>query len=468
MQQHRVIKILLTLFFCLATVSLLKSQNGQQLPVPVTDVMYSDLGLSMISQDEDPDPYVIKIGKDNTHSEAPFGFMWKYSLSQIIYPASDINVTRGVLTGLQFETLINTTINNNRITIWVGEVKRQNLLLGWTENSVLQKVFEGNVSFPAGTKKLFIPFDNDYQYNGGNLLIHVHKSADALVGNNFFLSTETQESSRVLIVQRDNLPYQMFEPEEIGISMRTIPNLTLFFSPEGLVSERELKQEPFPVTGIARISAMGVTSEQITTTERDQTTVTQTGRTSGDRTPGRSQRISVREQRNRLSLGTDASITLYDGDYLYPVLLPGFEISVGYLQNRPLSFGWNLGVGRAESTELFHANFAYTGLDLRYRINNLNSTGSPFADAGGGILYHTEGTGFDNEPGFDTNLMFYLNITVGYEWILNRNSTIHLSASNRQFLSDDIDGMIYGKFNDRIWSIDLGFRYYLGNNGNRR
>ncbi len=467
MQQQVVIKILLTLFFCLTTVSLLKSQTGEKLPVPVSADMYSDLGVSMISQNDNSDPYVIKIGSDNTQSEAPFGFMWKYSLSQIIYPASDINVTRGEITGLQFETLINTTIHNNRITIWIGEVQRQNLLLGWTERSALQKVFEGNVNFPAGTKKLFLPFDSNYQYNGGNLLIHVHKSADALAGNNFFIASETQESSRVLIVQRDNIPYQIFEPEEIGVSMRTIPNLTLFFSPEGIVTERELNQEPFPVTGIARISAIGDTTEQ-TTTDRGQSRVNQTVRTPADRTPGRTQRISVREHRSRLSLGTDASITLYDGDYLYPVLLPGFEISVGYFQNRPLSFGWNLGVGRVESTDLFYANFAYTGLDLRYRINNLNSTGSPFADVGGGVLYHTQGTGIESELSFDTNLMFFLNISLGYEWLLNRNSTIHLSVSNRQLLSDDIDGMVYGKYNDRIWSIDLGFRYYLGNNGNRR
>ena len=464
MQYPGVIKLLLTLFFCLATVSMLKSQNEQQLSVPVSSKLYSHLVSSQVSPVDNSHPFVVKIGSDTKQSEVPFGFMWKFSLSQTIFPAADINVNSGVLTGLQFETLINTTINNNRITIWVGEVQRQNLLLGWTDSLALQEVFEGNVDFPAGAKKLFIPFDNNYQYNGGNLLIHVHKSADDLVGNNFFIASETQESSRVLIVQRDNIPYQIFEPEEIGVSMRTIPNLTLFFSPEGLVSERELKQEPFPVTGIARISAPGVTT---TTNDRRQPTVTPTDRTPADRTPGRTQRISVREHRSGLSLGTDASLTLYDGDYLYPVILPGFEISVGYLQNRPLSFGWNLGLGRVESTDLFHANFAYTGLDLRYRLNNMNTMGSPFADVGGGVLYHTQGTRIESELSFDINLMFFLNFTLGYEWLLSRNSSIHLSMSNRQLLSDEIDGMVYGKYNDRIWSIDLGFRYYLGNNGNR-
>ncbi|MBW6480899.1 MAG: hypothetical protein K0B37_15825 [Bacteroidales bacterium] len=436
--------------------------------VPATSQLYSHLGSSLVSSPDSSDPYVVKIGSENTHSEVPFGFMWKYSLSQIIYPSNEINVTRGVLTGLQFETLINTTINNNKITIWIGEVQRQNLLPGWTDISVLQKVFEGNVDFPAGTKKLFITFDKNYQYNGGNLLIHVHKSADALAGNNFFIASEAQESSRVLIVQRDNIPYQMFERDEIGVSMRTIPNLTLFFSPEGLVSERELKQEPFPVAGIARISPPGVTTVKTTAAERRQPTVTPADRVSAERTSGRSLRSSAREQRNLLSLGTDASLTLYDGDYLYPVILPGFEISVGYLQNRALSFGWNVGIGRAESTELFYANFAYTGLDLRYRLNNRSTMGSPFADVGGGILYHTQGTRIESERSFDTNLMFFLNFSLGYEWLLNRNSTIHLSMSNRQLLSDDIDGLVYGKYNDRIWSIDLGFRYYLGNNGNRR
>jgi hypothetical protein len=467
MQKPLVIKILLTFSFFLATLSMLKSQNDRQLSVPTSSQIYSSLGSSVVSSQDNSDPYVVKIGNENTLSEVPFGFMWKFSISQVIYPATEINVTRGVISGLQFETLINSTINNNRITIWIGEVQRQNLLLGWTDISGLQKVFEGNVDFPAGTKKLYIPFDNNYQYNGGNLVIHVHKSADAPVGNNFFLGSETQEASRVLIVQRDNIPYQMFERDEIGVSMRIIPNVTLFFSPEGLVSERELNRGSVPVSGIARISPPGVTTVQ-TTIDKSQPTVTPSDRVSAERTPGHSQRISGREQRSRLSLGTDASLTLYDGDYLYPVILPGFEISVGYLQNRALSFGWKLGVGRAESTDLFYANFAYTGLDLRYRINNRNRIGSPFVDVGGGILYHTQETGIESELSFDTNLMFFLNFSLGYEWLLSRNSSIHLSMSNRQLLSDDIDGMVYGKYNDRIWSIDLGFRYYLGNNGNRR
>ncbi len=167
------------------------------------------------------------------------------------------------------------------------------------------------------------------------------------------------------------------------------------------------------------------------------------------------------ELRGNLSLGLDANLNMYDGDYAGAMIMPGMDLSIGFLQNKPFSFQWNAGAGRIEALEVFHANYLYSGLDLQYRFFNEFLQGSPFFHLGGGVMYHTEGTQLDDNFGFDDNLIPYINMRMGYEWLLNDRTAFSLSLSNRQLLSDNIDGMLHGRYNDRIWSVDLGIKFYL-------
>ncbi len=165
--------------------------------------------------------------------------------------------------------------------------------------------------------------------------------------------------------------------------------------------------------------------------------------------------------RGNLAVATGLNMNMYDGDYAGSLVLPGLDVSLGFLQDKPLSFSWNAGAGRIESRDLFHANYLYSGMDLQYRIFNNFLQGSPFVQLGGGVLYHTPETTLDETFSFDNNLMPYVNMRVGYEWLLGKHGAVSVSFRNQQLLGDEIDGMVQGQFNDRIWSVDLGLKLYI-------
>lgn len=167
------------------------------------------------------------------------------------------------------------------------------------------------------------------------------------------------------------------------------------------------------------------------------------------------------ELRGNLSMGTNASLSMYDGDYAGASIMPALDVSLGFWQHKPFSFQWNAGVGRVEAKDIFHANMLYSGLDVKYRLMNNIMQGSPFVELGGGVMYHNKEIDLEYPLSFDTNLIPYVSMRLGYEWLIHDRTAFSLSFTNRQLLSDDLDNMLHGRYNDRIWSIDLGVKWYI-------
>lgn len=425
------------------------------------------------SEDNDNDAaefYTVRIGRGEKLSGSPFNFLWKHSLSQSVYLSDEIGVLSGRLEGIQYRIRIGSPLHNVHITMWVGEMARDNFIRGWEENPSMQQVFDGRVDFLTGQNTFFVPFEMPYYYKGGNLLVHIRKSGESLTGENFFITTEQPLGSvRVLRAQRDNEPYNIFEPEEIGMQVNDLPNVNLFFSAIGLEATRSLEAAALPVAEPAeRPARHQETRPQEITPDRTRPVTRPSDRDYGlSSANARMGLIISYDLRNDFSVGLDASLNLYDGDYINAIVLPGTHLSFGFLQSRPFSLSWSLGIGRVESRDIFHANLMHTGVDFKYRLTNNFTYGSPYVRAGGGILYHTEGTSIEGPLSFDDNLIPFINLGAGYEWLFNENMSLLLSFGNWQMLSDDLDGLEHGKYNDRIWTLDLGFKYYFGS-GRRR
>jgi len=96
-----------------------------------------------------------------------------------------------------------------------------------------------------------------------------------------------------------------------------------------------------------------------------------------------------------------------------------------------------MGVSRVEAKEVFHANIGYTGFDLKYRFLN-HYGGSPFLEVGGGLLYHTEAYYVDEPFNMNENLMPFVNLTAGYEWLVRQRTGVSLSVTNHQLLQDNM------------------------------
>lgn len=417
--------------------------------------------------------YVSRVGDGEVPAGSPFSFQWKYSMSQTLYLTDEIGVSSGTLKGIEYKMRSNFAIRGTHITLWVGETKRENLVQNWQDIFAMEKVYEKHVDFPAGENKIFIPFDVPFEYHGDNLVIHMRVATNTLSGDSYFYTTEITTASRIKLSQRDNIPFEDDEPEEIGRLLYNLPNIGFYFSSDNLESFKELEEKELPSYALTESAV--ITSVRAPERPADRQTVTERGRNeqaapSGTRAISPETRQGIvysRHLRSRFSLGIDLSLNIYDGDYLNALILPGADLSFGFLQNQTFSFNWNFGVGRVESVDIFHANFAQTGLGIKYRPLNFNTYGSPFIQAGGGILYHTQGTRFESELSFDRNLMYFVNFSVGYEWLLERWGGFMVSMSNRQLLSDNIDGLVHGKYNDRIWSLNFGLKIYLNSGRNR-
>lgn len=165
--------------------------------------------------------------------------------------------------------------------------------------------------------------------------------------------------------------------------------------------------------------------------------------------------------RGNFSMEANASMTMYDGDYPNAMVMPAAGISLGFWQHKPVSLSLDAGVGRVEARDIFHANLAHAGVGLTWRFFSNFTQGSPFMKVGGGVMYYDEDFNIDSELDFNRNLIPFVDMGFGYEWLLGNRGSVSLSMNNRQLLSDEIDSAIHGRYNDRVWSVNMGIKLYM-------
>lgn len=168
--------------------------------------------------------------------------------------------------------------------------------------------------------------------------------------------------------------------------------------------------------------------------------------------------LTKEDIRKRASVAIRTSMNLYDGDYDRSRAMPGASFSLGVMQGRPLSLNLSMGAGRVEAREIFHSNILFADVKAKYRLLNRHVQGSPYLTAGGGLMYHTNDYRLDHM--LDRSIPF-VTLGAGYEWLRGERSGLFMGISVQQLLDDNIDGLSHGRYNDRIWSLSLGYRFYF-------
>jgi curli production assembly/transport component CsgG len=165
--------------------------------------------------------------------------------------------------------------------------------------------------------------------------------------------------------------------------------------------------------------------------------------------------------RSYFSLGIGASAMIYDGDYKGEKPKPGVALQVGFAENARLSGYFNAGLGQVHAKGISTREIGYTGLSVRYRLYH-DISRTPFLSAGLGTLYYPENKWFDDKITWNRNMIGYWTVGAGYEWMTtNKLSGFYLGANYMQFFTDEFDGVIQGKYNDRIWMFNLGYRRFF-------
>lgn len=106
----------------------------------------------------------------------PACFFDDYSLSEMMVPASQINISSGEIRQISFPVAVTNSYNSMDIKIWITETDKENLTEGNIFASDMKLVFEGKSSLPPGNYDWAFNLDNPYNYSGKNLVVLVSKA----------------------------------------------------------------------------------------------------------------------------------------------------------------------------------------------------------------------------------------------------------------------------------------------------
>jgi len=165
--------------------------------------------------------------------------------------------------------------------------------------------------------------------------------------------------------------------------------------------------------------------------------------------------------RSGFKLGLLGGILIYDGDYPNSTVGPMGEISIGFLQDSPVSFDLAIGAGQLATQDYYSTIAQLTRLNVRYKFFNHYKT-TPYIEAGGGYLFNLGPEPWEDQDWNDWSNCGFANATLGWEFMPYEKTGIDLSAGYYWLFNDYVDQVGQGKYNDFYWTIKLGINFYLG------
>lgn len=164
---------------------------------------------------------------------------------------------------------------------------------------------------------------------------------------------------------------------------------------------------------------------------------------------------ALSNRRSRLGVGIKGTGHLFEGDYQGNHVYPGGELTVEYLADRPISYGFQTGLLKTGTGDEFNVKLAYTEIGLKYRFINRSRT-SPYIRVAGGMVLEIENS-FDNR-----NSTFpQVSTEFGMEYLITNKIGLNGALSYRLIISDNVDRLTQGRYDDSIWGANLGIMYYL-------
>ena len=148
----------------------------------------------------------ITIGERTSNTNLlPTDCYYEYSFTQQIYTASEIGTGAGTITKIAFNQESAKTYTRN-LTIYMLNTDKETFdsnkdLVEVTESDI---VFNGDITTTTNMSWLEIELDNEFNYEGGNILLCVQDNSGSYNNSYYFSSYEAK--SRTLQIRRDSNP----------------------------------------------------------------------------------------------------------------------------------------------------------------------------------------------------------------------------------------------------------------------
>lgn len=181
----------------------------------------------------------------------PYNFFNLYSFTQTLYFPDEIGQTGKPIIGIRYTAQFDEDEQDVHIQLSLGETTRTDLVDEWVDPSTLKPVFDGMVSFRRGINDFFLPFDEAYTYNGGNLVVQSLKGYSEQYLIVSFINTFDSLSQRSRGAERDDAPFSPTEAPPFGYTIDVYPNIGLIYSTDPIavnnISPSEVSLYPNPV-----------------------------------------------------------------------------------------------------------------------------------------------------------------------------------------------------------------------------
>lgn len=162
-------------------------------------------------------------------------------------------------------------------------------------------------------------------------------------------------------------------------------------------------------------------------------------------------------RRAPLALGLNGSILQYGGDYGSPVTTLGSEATLRVGLGESASLFLNAGQMRlaaGPNSSYFNTRYAYAEAGLLLRLLPRDRF-TPYVLAGAGATVRTSAD-LSRRP------LPHLLAGVGVEYLLTPRLGLNLGVDNHYYLTDELDGVVTGRYNDYYWGARAGLTLYLG------
>ena len=180
----------------------------------------------------------VTIGAGDQLARVPMDFYWKNSLFECLFYPNELGFTSGTITSIAFYNNFADSPANGATKIWLGSTNLADLSAGWIPSTQLTLVFDGNVTYPAGTNTITIPLQTPYTHTPGNLVMMVQRPMDTAYCSayDYFLA-QTIGSTRALKVQSDSTPYDPANPPAGTTPSGQFPKTTIFYTEQSIVND---------------------------------------------------------------------------------------------------------------------------------------------------------------------------------------------------------------------------------------
>lgn len=170
-------------------------------------------------------------------------------------------------------------------------------------------------------------------------------------------------------------------------------------------------------------------------------------------------------RRKKYSAGFGTSSLIYAGDYPNARMRTGVELSFNYELNPTIGFQANYGISSMEAERFYFSNVSYLETNVIYRALPYDIF-TPYAFGGFGLITENDKHPLD----FAVHTFTKANIGIGGELLLNERFSLRGSIDYNVIMSDNLDRVEQGRYNDLYWRGNIGVKYYFGSPliGNRK